>query len=375
MADYTTSRTNERFVFKRVRWQGFATTDAEIATYTQFTGGSVSYGLYTTLKATGSFDYVGDAPDATDLLRVYYQFTDANGDTSDMHALGTFFVGADEVTHSPNGNSLLKSGTVKGYSTLKVLQDRLCGLPVTIPAGTNPITYAATLCANLGLRVNYPKGNAYTLANPHTFEPDDSVLEVVNWLLANNSPQYQGATVDGYGVVIFKEYEEPNAKQPVYTFRDDAHSVMLPEVEEENEWQASEDVARLYYESDTGAMWASAKALSGSRASLANRGNREITLYEQIDECADLNALKALAVSRVKDASAEIERVSLVHGFVPLEMGDSASVEYADKTWTGTVQNMEIALAPSAQTKTQLRKYISAALDVETDGGVLWGVI
>lgn len=375
MADYTTSRTNERFIFKRVRWAGFSTADAEIATYTQFTGGSVSYGLYSALKVSGSFDFVGEAPDATDLLRVYYQFTDANGETSELHALGTFLVGADSVKNSPNGATLLKSGTVNGYSTLKVLQDRLCGLPLTVSAGTNPITYAAQICEGLGLRVNYPKGNAYTLAAPHTFEPNDSMLEVVNWLCANNSPQYQGATVDGYGVVQLREYEEPNAKTPTAVFRDDAQSIMLPEVEEANDWQASPNVARLYYESDAGAMWAVARALSGSRASLANRGGREITLYEQIDECAGLAELQALAVSRVKDKSAEIERVSLTHGFMPISTGDSVAVEYANRTWQGTVQNMEVTLAPSAQTKTQLRKYISASLEIDIDGGVLWGVV
>lgn len=375
MADYTTSRTNERFIFKRVRWAGFSTADAEIATYSQFTGGSVSYGLYTALKQTGSFDYVGDAPDTTDLLRVYYQFTDAHGAVSEPHALGTFLVGADSVTNSPNGARLLKSGTVKGYSLLKVLQDRLCGLPYTIPAGTDPIAKAAEICEGLGLRVNYPKGNPYTLASPHTFDADDSMLEVVNWLLASNTPQYQGATVDGFGVVQLREYEEPNAKQPTATFRDDETSIMLPEVEEENDWQSSPNVARLYFESDTCAMWACAKALSGSRASLANRGGREITLYEQVDECASLADLQALAVSRVKDGSAEIERVSLSHAYTPIQTGDAVSVEYADMAWTGTVQNMEIALEPSAQTKTQLRKYISASLDIETDGGVLWGVI
>ena len=375
MADYTTSRTNERFVFKRVRWQNFDTVDAETETYTQFTGGSIAYGLYTTLKATGSFDYVGEAPDTTDLLRVYYQFTDANGTVSDMHALGTFLVGADSIMNSPNGATLLKSGTVNGYSMLKVLQDRLCGLPVTIPAGTDPIAHAASICAGLGLRVNYPKGNAYTLAAPHTFEADDSYLTVVNWLCTNNSPQYQAATVDGYGVVQLKEYEEPSEKQPTATFRDDAQSIMLPEVEEENDWQSAENVARLYYESETVAMWASAKALSGSRASLANRGGREITLYEQVDEIADLDALKALAVSRVKDKSAEIERVTLTHAFTPIMTGDSVAVEYANRSWQGTVQNMDIQLAPSAQTKTQLRKYISAALDIETDGGKLWEVV
>lgn len=367
MADYSTNRSAEKFIFKRVSWS----TWAEVGAYDQFTGGSIDYGAYSQLKVSAALDYTGEAPDTTDLVRVYYQFTDDAGETAE-HALGTFLVGYTTESLQSGGDGLLSSGSVTGYSVLKALSDRLCGLPLTIPAQTDPIQYAAALVASQGLRVNVQQNQTYALTAPHTFEPDDSYLTVVNWCLTNCSTQYQAAFVDGYGTVQIQPYQEPTSRSAAWTFKDDAKSIMQPVIQEENEWQTSANVVRLYYESDSEAMWAVAKALDGSRAALANRGGREITYYELVDEVSDLAALEALAVTRLKDRCAEIERVSLTHAYVPISTGDPVKVEYADRSWSGTVQNMTIVLTPSAQTSTQLRRYVSSALAVEIDGGTLW---
>lgn len=368
MADYTTNRSNERFVFRRVDWS----TWEELGDYGQFTGGSLTFGAYTALKTSAQLTYTGDAPDTVDPIRVYYQFTDDAGEASELHALGTYFAGISEVTWSPGEAGLIQSGTITGASMLKALQDRLCGLPLTVPAGTDPIAYAVSLITTAGLRSNVQRTANATLANPHTFEASDSWLTIVNWCLTNATPAYQAVTVDGYGVVQVQPYQDPSARTPVWTFRDDAASIMQPTVAEANEWQTAANVVRLYYETDTTAMWASAKALSGSRSSLANRGNRETTYTEQIDECASLAALQSTAVARLKDCAAEIERVTVAHAYVPIVAGDPVRVEYSDRTWSGTVQSLTITLAPSAQCSTQLRRYVSAALDVAVDGAVLW---
>ena len=374
MVDWKGNRHRSRFIFKRVRWSTFGETDEEIATYTQFTGGSIEYGAYTALKCSGSFNYVGDAPDAIDLMRVYYTFADDAGEEAEPVALGTFLLGFDTIANTRTGEDMLQSGTVTGFSVLKVLQDVLCGLPMTVPAGSDPVALAAQIVESMGLRANYPKNTDYSLRNPHTFEPDDSMLTVVNWLLTNCSEQFQAAYVDGYGVVQIQPYEEPAAKTPRETFRDDYKSIMLPTVEEQNEWQDAPNVVRLYYEDDTCAMWACARNLSGSRASLDRRGGREVTYYEQVDEIADLDALKALTVTRLKDKSGETEHVTFTHAYVPLENGDAVRIEYVDRTWAGNIQNMHVDIAPSASTQTQLRKYISVALVVEVTGGIIWEV-
>lgn len=368
MADYTTNRSRETFRFVRVSWADFSATDRELGAYAQFTGGSVTYGAYSSIKASGVFSFAGDAPDPVDLLRVYYSFTDENGVRSEEHALGTFMLCWTTVNTTPG----VRSGTATGYSVLKILQDRLCGLPLTLAAGTDPIAFAVTLIRSMGLRVNVQQDAPYSLLAPHTFEPDDTYLTVVNWCLSNCSTQYASADVDGYGVVQVQPYQEPTGRTPVWTFRDDERSIMQPEVSEENEWQTSANVVRLYHESDTESMWAAAANVSGSRSSLSNRGGRETTYYELIDEVGTLADLQALAVTRLKDRSSEIERVNITHAFVPITAGDAVRVEYEGRTWSGTVQNMTIELSPSAQCSTQLRRAVSAALTVSVDGGVLW---
>lgn len=368
---YTTSRIRERFIFKRVDWLDFGTTDSEIAEYGQFTGGTISRGAYTTLKTSAQLTFTGEAPDTTDLVRVYYRFEDEAG-TEHTDCLGTFLVGYDTTAYVPDGSGLVSSGTVTGSSTLKVLSDRLCGLPLTIPAGTDPIAYAVGLIRSCGLPCNYPTGTAYALANAHTFEPEDSYLTVCNWCMTNCPTQFQALWPDVYGVVQVQPYQDPTTRSAVWTFADDAASILLPNVSEETSWQGSANVVRLYYEDDTCAMWASAENLSGGRSSLDVRGGRETTYTERVDEIADLTALKALAVTRLRDRAAEIEHVSIGHAFAPIGAGDPVAVIYGGVRWAGTVQNMDITLAPGAMCTTQLRRYVSSALTIQVDGAEIW---
>ena len=365
---YTTSRIRERFTYKRVSWADFG---SEVADYGQFTGGTISRGAYTTLKTSAQLTFTGTPPDTTDLVRVYYSFADEAGvDHSDC--LGTFLVGLGSTSYIQNGEGLVATGTITGYSTLKVLSDRLCGLPLTIAAGTDPITAAVSLIQGCGLAVNYPTGTSYALTNAHTFEPDDSYLTVVNWLLTNCSTPFQAVYPDVYGVVQVQPYQDPTSRAAVWTFADGIDSIMLPNVAEENAWQDNANVTRLYYEDETVAMWASASNDSGSRSSLDLRGGRETTYFERVDEIADLTALEALAVTRLKDRASEIEHVTLQHAYAPIGAGDPVAVRYGGSTWSGTVQNMDMNLAPGLMCTTQLRRYVSAALTVTVDGAEIW---
>lgn len=369
---YTTSRRSERFIYKRVRWSDFANAGGnEVSTYLQFTGGTISRGAYTTLKTSAQLNFTGQAPDTTDLVRIYYTFEDDDG-TVHTDCLGTFLIGAGTVAYAPDGHGLVANGAVTGYSTLKVLQDRLCGLPLTLNVGTDPIAYAVSMIQAAGLPVNAPSSTSYALTSPHTFEPDDTWLTVVNWCLTNCSTQFQAAWPDEFGVIQVQPYQDPTSRSAVWTFADGSDSILLPSVSEESSWEGSANVVRLYYEDEAHAMWASAENASGSRSSLDARGGRETTYYEQVDEVADLAALQALAVTRLRDRSAEIEHVTIGHAFAPIGAGDPVAVKYGGSSWTGTVQNMDINLAPGAMCTTQIRRYVSAALTIAVDGAEIW---
>lgn len=369
---YTTNRHGEVFTYRRVSWVDFATADVELEDYSNITGGQVERGAYTLLKTSALISFTGTEPDTTDLLRIYYRFTDEHGENSGDIALGTFLLGYNSVSYTPATPGTLKSGgTVTGYSMLKVLQQRMCGLPLTIPAGTDPIDYAVALMRSRGLRVNVQKNAAYSLANPHTFEPDDTELTVVNWCCSNNTTQYSAPWPDAYGVIQVQPYTD-TADAPVWTFADDGESIMQPELSGENEWQSATNVVRLYYEDESTAMWASASNDSGAKSSLDARGGREATYYEQVDEVASLSALQALAVSKLMAEASEIERVTLTHGYCPIGTGDPVAIRYADRSWNGSVQNMTIRLTPGAMTTTQIRRFVPATLDVTVGGAILW---
>lgn len=362
------NRTDETYTYRRVDWL----TWQEGADLGDVVDGSIELGAFTDLKATCSFSFVGtEAPEQDSLIRVYYSFTDDQGERAEF-TLGTFLIGYSTVSRVDDR----LSGTADGYSVLKVLADKKYGMPFTVSAGELPIAKAVSLMEGLGLRVNAGEESSYALTADHTFDPDDSYLTIVNWLLT--SAGYMAVSPDSLGIC---QVRKPNAgSTPQATFADDDESIMYPEVSTENDWQSTPNVVRAYYETDECALWATAKNTGGSKASLDNRGGRELTLYESVSELDGADAasklvnLQAYAVKKLLDNSGEIERVSLSHPYVPILPNDAISVKYRDFAWIGNVTNMRIALSPSTKCDTETRRLTAPSITVEEDGGVLWEV-
>lgn len=372
------NRANERYSYRRVKWSpGNAGHFGELESYGNITSGSVELAAFTDTKASCSFSFEGGTPpDTTDLVRVYYSFTDDDGETAET-PIGTFFVTYGDVSYTRDGDTLKESGSAEGSSVLSALIDRRLGAPYTVDAGTDCVNAAVTLVEGFGLPTNHPDSPGILTTSAHTFEPDDSWLTVINWLLT--SANYQAAYPDPYGNVMMVPYVDPEARAISYTFRDDRHSIMRPDVSMANDWRETPNVARLYYSTDDECIAASASMVSGARASLAGRGGREVTLVESVDELegatqADrLTNLKAMARQRLVDQSAEIEKVTLTHAYIDGIVPNSAiAIEYSDMTWKGNVTNMQIDLSPSTQCQTQLRRFVPNSLTITMDGGILW---
>lgn len=367
--DLLSNRTNETYTYRRVDWS----TWQEGQDLGDVVSGSIELGAFTDLKATCSFSFVGtEAPEQDSLIRIYYGFTDDQGEVAEF-MLGTFLIGYSTVSRVEDR----LSGTADGYSVLKVLSDKKYGMPFTVAAGEQPIAKAVSLMEGLGLRVEVGEESSYQLTSDHTFDPDDSYLTIVNWLLT--SADYMAVTPDARGVCQVRKANANRA--PVATFEDDDHSIMYPEVSTENDWQSTPNVVRAYYETDECAIWATASNVSGSKASLDNRGNRELTLYESVSEldgedaAAKLANLQTFATNKLLDNSGEIERVSLSHPYVPLTPNDAITVKYGDFDWTGNVTNLRINLMPSTKCDTETRRLVAPTVTVEVDGGVLWEVV
>lgn len=372
------NRAKEQYAYRRVKWNpGEADHFAELESYGNITSGTVELSAFTDTKATCSFQFEGGTPpDTTDLVRIYYSFVDDDGNAYET-AIGTFFVSYGDVAYTRDGQTLMERGSTDGSSVLSSLIERKLGAPYTIAANTDCVDAAVALVEGFGLPTNSPSSPGVVTTAAHTFEPDDSWLTVVNWLLT--SANYQAAYPDPYGNVMMVPYVDPESRAIIATFRDDEHSIMLPEVEMANDWMDTPNVVRVYYETDDECLAASASLTSGARASLAGRGGREVTYVESVDELtgatqADrIAALKAYARQRIIDQSAEIEKVTLTHAYLDgIAPNDAIAIEYSGMTWRGNVTNMHVTLSPSTQCQTSLRRFVSNSLNITTDGGAVW---
>lgn len=379
MSEWTGNRADVRYRLNHVSWD----TWEEGEEYGYATGGRTEWSYFTALKVAGSIEYNGEAPNAYDMLRCRYEFADEFGHVH-VQPLWTMLVETTESAILGTDRGAVESGTANLYSVLKVLSDRLYGLPFTVAAGTLAVSLAQTLAESVGLVVN-AKPSTYRVATDHTFAADDSYLTIVNWLL--DAAGYGSAYPDAMGTVQMQPYVEPTLRQPVFTFADDTESIMYPSLTDTTDRSETANVVRLCYEDELETLWATAANVDASHpASLPRTGWRELTAYDSVSELepayegeepdAPTQALrvanlKAAALKQLLDNSADIEYVTLAHAYYPVTQGDPVAVHYGGKRWSGTVTNVELAHEPESKCTTKVRLYVTYDLDTQTNGGVL----
>ena len=367
----TGNRANETYTYRTVKWSDFS----EGQDLGNVVSGSVELSAFSDLKATCQFTFEGgEAPDTENLVRIYYSFDDDRGEHAE-YCIGTFFIGYANTDQRADGDHLIASGTVNGWSTLKALQDVKLGYAYTVPAGTAAIAKAAAIAEGLGLQCNAGE-SAYELSTDHTFDPEDTLLTVVNWLCT--TADFQAPFPDAQGVIQLAPYIDPSQRSVRASFKDGDESIMYPVVSIENDWQSIPNVYKLYYSTDEIALHAEARNVSGSKASLDARGGRELVEVESVSELSGddstemLANLEAMAGTKLVNNSQEIERVQLSHPYIPLVANDAVSIEYSNGAWSGNVQNMRIDLTPSTKCETTIRRFVPSNITVTTTSTLDW---
>lgn len=370
-ADWRGGRHSQKVSCTLVDWE----TWEEAGEYPYASGGSLEFGAYTDLRATGSLSFEGpEAPPDGMLVRVSYSFEDDAGEKA-SEVLGTFMAECSAPTWRETRAGPVATGTLELSSVLKALSDRLCGRALHVPAGTPAVAEAADMCRRAGLMVSVGAESSYVTASGKAFEAGDSWLSVVNWLLS--AAGWSGARPDPYGRVSLRPYVEPTARTPMWSFAPGDRSIVVPGVPVTTDWHKAPNVCCLSYVGDAETIWARAANVDPShRASLPSRGGREVTYVEEVGELAGdteaqrLDALKALARRRLVAKSAEIEYAEVSHPWVPLWDEDACSVDYAGHAWTGTASNVSLTLGGSMATKTKIRRCVPAGIAVEVAGGI-----
>lgn len=373
MADWLGTRSG-RFFARAVTWPGFE----EGADYAHMTGGEVELSAFSDVKAKGTLKFEGEPPSAYDLIRIYYGFTDALGE-SETVPVATMQVGA--ITPTVTGDSRLghsQRGSVALEGTLAVLRDVELNAPYTVPAGALAVSVAASLVSGAGLPVSVTDESSYAMRSDYTFAAEDAnLLAIVNKLLGFAG--YASAWTDAMGTVMLTPYVDPTGRTPVFTFEEGQRSVMLPEVPYSNDWASTPNVARLVYSTEDEVLAASCSNVDPEHpASLVRRGGRERTVAESVSELSGdtaderLEALKAKAEAKLIDNSAEIDYVEVGCPFLPLAPNDAIEVRYASLDWRGAITNCKFDLGDDSSATVQARRFVRTALKVQTEGQVVF---
>lgn len=374
MADWTGNRAHERFRYVRCKWP----TLEEVGEYGNVTGGSAEFSALSSVKGTCSFDFDGGTPpDTVDAVRVWYEFTDDGGERSST-AIGTWLPTYTEVSYTNTSDGLRASGTVSGSSMLSVLSDHLLGTALTYAQGSQTLSEVASILDAHNLSYQADESQ-HTLPGSHTFEPDDSWLTVVNWLLS--AAGFESADCDPYGRIVLRKSGD---KAIAWTFESGSRSIMLPTVTESNDYMQTANAVRVYFESDTAGISAWCVNKSHGKSSTDARGGREKTIYESVNDAdgatdAEVGAaLVAKARQKLIDNSAEILHLKWRHAFVPIRCGDTVRNTYGGGDWTLSTTNMTVSFEPSAECETSGRTFLTTAFaesELETGYRVEWGSV
>lgn len=353
--NYFGNRHNEEFIFKRVNWQ----TWHEHESYNYITNGSIEYAADSDLKVTGKFDFTGyELPNTSDLIRVYYRFTDDSGESA-TNALATFFASYSSITYEDTLKGIKASGSLNGESMLSVLKNHKIGRPYTVRKGTYALSKVKEIILDHNL---YPKFrsnnfNSAKLTSDYTFQASDDYLKVVNYLL--DVARYKSISVDAEGYLITEPLLQTG---DLIEFKNDDNSIMYPQLSADNAWMSTPNVVKIFYNTDTVCILAEAKNISGSRASLLNRGNRELSYVENISNVGNgslRNLLKQKAESVLKDKSSDIEIVKFEHAWIPMKLYDTVRINYGDMSWEGSLDNFSIELSPSVKTTSKVKRVLA----------------
>ncbi|MBQ9041413.1 MAG: hypothetical protein IJ111_01195 [Eggerthellaceae bacterium] len=341
----------------------------------QITGGNVSLGAFTDLKASGSIDYKGaTVPDGGNLIRVYYSFSDESGE-SVTRPICTCFVDLGDDTHTGS----FVEGSAELRSVLAVLADDGPGKPYVAAAGANPVSLAADIAKSLGLRVNVTP-SSYRLAGSHICDPDETWLGVVNWLLA--AAGYSSVYPDAMGTVQMHPYVEPTKRSPSWWFRDDGESAMKVSVTHSDNKSGIPNAVNLWYEDETCGI--AAKAVNTDDRSSASTVvlGRTISMRVEVDEIAGnsvsekLANLKQEAKKQLIDNSTLIEKLEIPCMYVPIEPNDCVGVEWEEAgiDFIGGCTAMDITCALGAATVVKIRNLLPPDFEVTVSGEVSWSV-
>ena len=75
----------------------------------------------------------------------------------------------------------------------------------------------------------------------------------------------------------------------------------------------------------------------------------------------------------LKDKSCDIEYAKFEHAYLPMSLGDSCTIDYGDKSWTGLLDNYSITLSPSVKTTSRVKRSLAQDIIIDSSTTIYRG--
>lgn len=318
--DWSSSGRRDSFRFMRVsadNWQ-------EVEEVHGVTGGSLDRNDLTSIKASGSLDYIDEPQLGRDYIRVYSDSVYPPTGERVSIAHGTYLVSTPSSTY----RGAIEEGTADLYGVLQVLAEDSFEAPLVLSAGTPAVSKAAEIIADAGLPV-VASASAASLNAAAVFDDEDaSKLDAVNWLM--DFAGFGSAACDGYGNVLLRPYVDPTARKPTVALHDDGRCVYRAGVVREYDMFDVPNVVIVTCSSAEGDADMVAEAVNDdpmSAFSTATRGRR-IVSRETVTDIDSQAALQAKADALLASKTSAVESFEVAHAYIPMDMGDVCDFAY-----------------------------------------------
>ncbi len=348
---FSSSRRHDVFRYMRVDW----TSRKEVEELDGITGGEIERNDLTSIKSSGSLNYVKEPDVGRDFLRIYSDsYQPQTGERLSI-AHGTYLVS----TPSSTFRGAIEEGTADLYSVLQILAEDAVETVLSLPAGTVAVSAAAQLITGANLPV-VASASAASLNADAIWDAGATKLEIVNWLM--DFAGFSSAQVDGYGNVRLVPYSDPTNKTPTFSFADDDNCVFKSGIVREYDiFNTANVITVTCSNSETGDM--SATSINDdplSAFSTVSRGRR-IVRCETVSDIDNQSALQAKADALLVSETAAVESFEIEHVFIPLDMGDVITLDYRaaglNRSGLASVRQT-MQLRPGMECKTRFRRFV-----------------
>ena len=351
--------TSWRFVRVRrvIGWKSEAYEDnvyEEVGTVSGITSCSIEEAQLTSLKVSGSIEYV-DMPDlGDDLLRVYADM-ELDGDT-ESKCYGTFFVysKSEEVCEGSH------VGTADLYSVLVLLEQRLLEGNYAVGAAytANYLPVVSEMVYEVGLPLMLTPGG-WEVAAIKTWEVGTSFLEMANDIMELYG--YGSLNVDVWGNVIAKPYQDPETAVATTVFSDTEEDVSDETIK--REWDVHDTpnvvVVRSKLKDDSEVIGSAENADPNNPYSTAARGMR-IVRFEEVEGLETKAQCQEKAKALLIEGMQSIERLTIGHAGKRFNAGDNVAVDYQRSGLSGkySAYKRSVKATPDTESETTMRRTV-----------------